>query len=45
MTLEKLLRIKQLHSELADKREFDGLVKAAIDRLKDAENNTLSYAS
>ena len=28
MTLENLLKIKQLHSELADKREFDGLVNA-----------------
>ena len=45
MTLENLLRIKQLHSELADKREFDGLVNAAVDRLNDAENSTLSYAS
>lgn len=45
MTLENLLRIRQLHSELADKREFDGLVKAAMERLNDAENSTLAYAS
>jgi hypothetical protein len=45
MTLENLLRVRQLHSETADKREFDGLVKVALDRLNDAENSSLSYAS
>lgn len=45
MTLENLVRIKELHSEPADLREFEGLVKAATDRLNDAENTSLSYAS
>jgi len=33
MTLENLVRIRELHSEPPDKREFEGLVKAATDRL------------
>ncbi len=45
MTLENLVRIKQLNSEPSDKREFEGLVRAAVDRLNDAENDGLSYAS
>ncbi len=45
MTLENLLKIKQLNKEPADKNEFDGLVKAGIDRLNDSQINTLSYAS
>jgi hypothetical protein len=45
MTLENLLRLRELHSEPADKREFQQLVKAATDRLRDAENTDLSYAS
>lgn len=45
MTLENLVRIRQLNIEPADKREFEGLVRAAIDRLNDAENKTLAYAS
>lgn len=45
MTLENLVRIKELHSEPADKNEFEGLVKAAVDRLNDAQNSDLSYAS
>lgn len=45
MTLENLARIRELHSELPDKREFEGLVSASVDRLTDAENNGLSYAS
>lgn len=44
-SLENLVRIKQLNREPADKREFDGLMKAAVDRLQDAENGSLSYAS
>lgn len=45
MTLENLVRIHELNKETADKREFMGLVNAASDRLNDAENNSLSYAS
>ena len=45
MTLENLERIKQLHREAPDRREFEGLVKSAIDRLKDAGNENLSFAS
>jgi len=45
MTLENLARIRELHNEPPDKREFEGLVKAAVDRLNDAENRGLSYAS
>jgi hypothetical protein len=45
MTLENLLRIRELQSESPDRREFEGLVKASIDRLRDAENTALSYAS
>lgn len=43
MTLENLLRIRQLHVELADKQEFNGLLKAAMERLNDAENSSLAY--
>ncbi len=45
MTLENLERIGQLHPEPPDRREFEGLVKSAIDRLKDAGNETLAFAS
>lgn len=45
MTLENLVRIKELHNEPPDKREFEGLLIAARDRLNDAENKGLSYAS
>ncbi|MFC1685245.1 hypothetical protein ACFL0R_07235, partial [Pseudomonadota bacterium] len=45
MTLDNLLRIKQLKSEPPDQREFEGLLRAAIDRLNDAEKEGLSYAS
>jgi len=45
MTLENLVRIKQLNNEPPDKREFENLVKATVDRLNDAENERLSYAS
>ncbi|MEW8508259.1 MAG: hypothetical protein AB2598_16310 [Candidatus Thiodiazotropha sp.] len=45
MTLENLYKTKALHKEPPAKREFNGLVKAAIDRLNDAENTELSYAS
>lgn len=45
MTLENLVQIKQLNSEPPDQREFDSLVKAAVDRFNDAQNSSLSYAS
>ena len=45
MTLDNLVRIHQLNKEAPNKREFEGLVNAATDRLIDSENNTLSYAS
>lgn len=45
MTLENLVRIHELNKEAVDKREFMGLVNAASDRLNDAKNNSLSYAS
>ena len=36
MTLENLVKINQLNSESPDKREFEGLVLAATDRLFDS---------
>lgn len=45
MTLENLVRIKQLNSEPADENEFEGLVKGAVDRLKDSKIDALSFAS
>ena len=45
MTLENLVRIHELNKEATDKREFTGLLNAASDRLNDAKNNSLSYAS
>ena len=37
MTLENLVRINQLKRETPDRREFEGLVNAATDRLKTQE--------
>ena len=45
MTLENLVQIRQLKVEAADKLEFEGLLQSATDRLTDAQNDTLSYAS
>ncbi len=45
MTLENLVRINKLHIEPPDKCEFDGLVRAAVERLHDAENRDLSHSS
>lgn len=45
MTLENLVKINQLNKEPADKNEFDGLVKAAVDRLTDSQVESLSFAS
>lgn len=44
-SLDNLVRINQLKREPSDQREFEGLVKAAIDRLKDAQNETLAFSS
>ncbi len=45
MTLENLVRINQLKQEVPDKAEFEGLLKAALDRLNDAQNSALTFAS
>ena len=45
MTLENRVKIHQLKKEPADKHEFEGLVKASIDRLKDSQFESLSFAS
>jgi hypothetical protein len=45
MTLENLVRINQLHIEPPDRREFNGLLKGATERLHDAENRDLSLSS
>ncbi len=42
--LKNLADIGTLNAEPADKREFDGLVASASDRLNDALNDSLSYA-
>lgn len=45
MTLENLVRIRQLNIEPSDRREFESLVNAAVDRLNDAENDSLAFTS
>lgn len=45
MTLENLVKIKQLNNESPDKNEFTGLVQAAVDRLTDSQIDALSFAS
>jgi len=45
MTLENLVKIHQLNQEPPDKKEFDGLVMAARERLIDSQNRDLSYSS
>jgi len=45
MALENLVRIGQLKKEPPDKREIEGVVGAAIDRLNDAQNAALTFAS
>ena len=44
MTLENLVKINQLKSEPTDKNEFEGLVKAAADRLNDSQQAVLSFS-
>ena len=41
--LENLVRIGQLHREPFNKREFEGLLNSARDRLNDAAIETLSF--
>ena len=45
MTLDNLLKINQLNEEPPDNNEFNGLVKAAVERLEDSQNDTLSFSS
>ena len=45
MTLENLVKIQQLKAEPPERNELDGLVNAALDRLADAQNETLSFTS
>ncbi|MCY1275872.1 hypothetical protein D9M68_134540 [compost metagenome] len=43
--LENLVRSGGLKAEPPDRKECDGLLRSAIDRLKDAHNPALSFAS
>ena len=43
--LENLVRIGQLRAESPDARECDGMLNLAIDRLEDAHNEKLTFAS
>jgi hypothetical protein len=43
--LENLLKIRKLKAEPTSFREFDGLVRSALERALDAENAGLSLAS
>lgn len=43
--LENLVRSGGLKVEPPDRKECDGLLRSAIDRLKDAHNPTLAFAS
>ncbi len=45
MTLENLVRIKQLHREPVSQQEFENLLLAGSERLHDAMNTELSYSS
>ena len=45
MTFENLVKINQLKTEPSNKNEFEGLVKAAVDRLNDSQHKALSFAS
>ncbi|WP_341960064.1 hypothetical protein [Pseudomonas sp. RC10] len=44
-SLENLVRTGGLKPEPADRAECIGLIRSALDRLQDAHNSTLSYAS
>ncbi|MBI3525968.1 MAG: hypothetical protein HY066_15855 [Betaproteobacteria bacterium] len=43
--LENLIRSGGLKAEPPDRKECDGLLRSAIDRLKDAHNPALAFAS
>lgn len=43
--LDNLLRTGGLKAEPPDRKECEGLLRSAIDRLQDAHNPTLSFAS
>jgi hypothetical protein len=43
--LENLVRSGGLNREPPDRKECEGLLRSAIDRLKDAHNRALSFAS
>jgi hypothetical protein len=43
--LESLVRSGGLHKEPPDRKECEGLLRSAIDRLKDAHSPALSFAS
>lgn len=43
--LENLVRSGGLKAEPPDRKECEGLLRSAIDRLKDAHNTALSFAS
>ena len=45
MTLDNLVKIRELKQEPPNQQEFDALVKAGSERLEDAKNPSLSYAS
>ena len=45
MTLENLVKIHQLNQEPPDKKELEGLLMAAKERLTDSQNKDLSFSS
>lgn len=45
MTLENLLKIRELIAEPFSATEFQALLKAGSERLKDANNSSLSFSS
>ncbi|MDT3311851.1 hypothetical protein QZR14_10825 [Pseudomonas sp. rhizo66] len=44
-SLENLLRSGGLKAEPPDRKECEGLMRSAVDRLKDAQTSTLSFSS
>lgn len=44
-SLENLLRSGVLKAEPPDRKECEGLMRSALDRLKDARTCTLSFSS
>ncbi len=43
--LDNLVRAGQIHIEPPDQKEFDGLLRTADERIRDAKNSTLSLVS